>query len=149
MVCKNYPLAKVLEMSSFTYKQKIIFQHCDPAGIVFYPRYLEMVSATVEEWFSSCVGIEYSKIHSELNMAVPTATIDITFRAPSRLGEYIDIILVPERIGTSSLHFKIEAICNDEQRFVSKMIVVFAKHGAGKSTPWPNDFRKRIENTMR
>ena len=27
------------------------FADCDPAGIVFYPRYMEMFNALVEDWF--------------------------------------------------------------------------------------------------
>ncbi|MEL6103010.1 MAG: acyl-CoA thioesterase, partial [Pseudomonadota bacterium] len=27
---------------SFQFLQKVLFKHCDPAGIVFYPRYFEM-----------------------------------------------------------------------------------------------------------
>ena len=36
---------------SFTTTRKVRFEHCDPAGIVFYPRYFEMINGTVEDWF--------------------------------------------------------------------------------------------------
>ena len=34
---------------AFVFPQKVRFQHCDPAGIVFYPRYFEMLNTTIEE----------------------------------------------------------------------------------------------------
>ena len=30
----------------------IRFRHCDAAGIVFYPRYFEMMNDLVEDWFA-------------------------------------------------------------------------------------------------
>ena len=32
---------------TFTTQRKVRFQHCDPAGIVFYPRYFEMINSVV------------------------------------------------------------------------------------------------------
>ena len=40
-------------MAQFATEILVRFQHCDPAGIVFYPRYFEMISQSVEEWFAA------------------------------------------------------------------------------------------------
>ncbi|CPO21707.1 4-hydroxybenzoyl CoA thioesterase [Bordetella pertussis] len=34
----------------FVSEVEVRFRHCDPAGIVFYPRYFEMINDFVEEW---------------------------------------------------------------------------------------------------
>jgi len=60
-------------LSAFTLQQKVRFQHCDPAGIVFYPRYFEMINATVEEWFAQRLGVPFETLHGALGAAVPTA----------------------------------------------------------------------------
>ena len=36
----------------FVLSRQIEFNHCDPAGMVFYPRYFEMISATVERFLA-------------------------------------------------------------------------------------------------
>ena len=36
----------------FTLTHTVRFGDCDPAAIVFYPRYYEMLNATIEEWFA-------------------------------------------------------------------------------------------------
>ena len=33
-------------VSGFSHEQRVRFGHCDPAGIVFYPRYFEMINLT-------------------------------------------------------------------------------------------------------
>jgi 4-hydroxybenzoyl-CoA thioesterase len=38
-------------MMLFSINQKVLFKHCDPAGIVFYPRYFEMINDCVEAFF--------------------------------------------------------------------------------------------------
>jgi acyl-CoA thioesterase FadM len=84
---------------AFTYPQRVRFQHCDPAGIVFFPRYFEMVNATVEEWFATRLDLPFSEMHGPTHGGVPTATIRADFTAPSRLGEMLDWTLVPRRLG--------------------------------------------------
>ena len=37
---------------SFQISTKVRFGDVDPAGIVFYPRYFEMLNAAVEDWFT-------------------------------------------------------------------------------------------------
>jgi acyl-CoA thioesterase FadM len=42
-------------MSYFIKQEKIRFQHIDYAGIVFYPRFLEMLNGLVEDWFEEAL----------------------------------------------------------------------------------------------
>ena len=46
--------------------QTVRFQHCDPAGIVFYPRYYEMLNLTVERFFERQLGYSFNRLHTEL-----------------------------------------------------------------------------------
>ena len=52
----------------FTYKQKVLFKHCDPAGIVFYPRFFEMINDAVEALFSDVLNWPF-----EYLVALPSA----------------------------------------------------------------------------
>jgi 4-hydroxybenzoyl-CoA thioesterase len=36
----------------YQFFQKVLFKHCDPTGIVFYPRFFEMINDAVEAMFS-------------------------------------------------------------------------------------------------
>ena len=40
---------------------RIRFSHCDPAGIVFFPQYLVMSNALVEDWFNEALDIDYAR----------------------------------------------------------------------------------------
>tara|TARA_B100000780_G_scaffold72530_1_gene48600 strand:+ start:1969 stop:2307 length:339 start_codon:yes stop_codon:yes gene_type:complete len=77
-----------INMPSFEFKHPVLFQHCDPAGMVFYPRYFEMVNACVETWFADKLLVSFKRLHLELGLSVPTVSTQTNFCAPSRLGTY-------------------------------------------------------------
>ncbi len=132
-------------MAAFETRQKIMFQHCDPAGIVFYPRYVEMINAVVEEWFEQGLDLSFAELVMERGEGVPTAHLEVSFKAPSRLGEELALSLCVTKIGNSSVTCGIEASCGDELRFTSSVTLVHIDGKRMKSEPWPADLRARIE----
>jgi 4-hydroxybenzoyl-CoA thioesterase len=127
----------------FVFAQKVRFQHCDPAGIVFYPRYFEMLNATVEEWFATRLGLGFAEIHGPMRAGVPTAALSAEFRAPSRLGETLDFALSPVRLGRSSCELRVAATCGGRPRvaFASTLVWIDAD---GRPRPWPEALRAKI-----
>jgi 4-hydroxybenzoyl-CoA thioesterase len=73
--------------NAFTKQEKIKFKHIDYAGIVFYPRFLEMLNDLVEDWFEEALERPFSKMH-ETN-GIPTVDLKVQFKYPARLGEVI------------------------------------------------------------
>jgi 4-hydroxybenzoyl-CoA thioesterase len=118
------------------------FNHCDPAGIVFYPRYFEMVNSVVENFFLQDVGYPFARMMAE-SAGVPTARIEANFRAPSRLGDRLDFTLDVTRVGGASVTFAIGAACEGQQRFGLDLTLVWVTKG-GKATQWPDVIRARL-----
>ncbi len=113
----------------FTVMQKVLFKHCDPAGIVFYPRYFEMINDCVEAFFDTSLGHPIEVLLR--TGGVPTVRIDTTFTAPSRHGDMLELRLVCERIGRTSLNLNITARCAREIRFQANSTLVYVdKRGA-------------------
>ena len=130
---------------SFTYTQKIMFKHCDPAGIVFYPRYFEMINDTVEVFFSACLQTPFEALHR--TGAVPTVQINTTFTAPSRHGDTLSITLTVTRLGTSSLGLTLIATAGDETRFTTHSTLVHTGPN-GRATPWPAPLRNALTTEL-
>jgi len=85
----------------FTKQEKIRFKHVDYAGIVFYPRFLEMLNDLVEDWFEEALGSPFSKIH-EIN-GIPTVDLKVQFKKPARLGETLTKKLWVIKLGGASV----------------------------------------------
>ena len=136
-----------LESMSFVFPQKILFKHCDPAGIVFFPRYFEMINDCVEAFFDDVLGLPFEDLH--LNGGVPTAKINTTFKAPSRHGDRIVLVLDCLAVGRSSLEVSIIASSQtDEVRFVSHSTLVFVDR-AGKPTNWPEHAKEKLGKILK
>ncbi|MGP9565962.1 acyl-CoA thioesterase [Halomonas sp. AOP5-B2-8] len=129
---------------TFTSQRKVRFQHCDPAGIVFYPRYFELINSVVEDWFEEVVQHDFNQLHIESGTGVPTAAIDTQFHAPSRLGELLNFELTVQAVGRSSLDLKIVAYCGEQKRLTSYSTLVFMDLTSGKSMPWTDAIRQHI-----
>ncbi|MGM0988283.1 MAG: acyl-CoA thioesterase [Pseudomonadota bacterium] len=130
--------------ASFVTRRKVRFGHCDPAGIVYYPRYFEMINSVVEDWFAEVVGQDFKQLHVTLGSGVPTAAIETRFHAPSRLGEWLDFRLTPSRTGHTSLSLRVTAHCGDEHRLTSDSTLVFVDLSNGTPVPWPDTMRQRF-----
>ena len=85
----------------FVKQEKIRFQHVDYAGIVFYPRFLEMLNCLVEDWFEEALGRPFSQMH-ETN-GIPTVDLKVQFKKAARLGEILTKKLWVKNLGGASI----------------------------------------------
>ena len=124
----------------FRFDQKVLFKHCDPAGIVFYPRYFEMINDCVEAFFDH-LGHPFEVLHQ--SAAVPTAAIETRFSAPSRHGDHLTLMLEAVKLGRRSLDLSIDAHSHDQPRFACTSTLVYVDQ-SDKSAPWPDDLRAAL-----
>ncbi|WP_170763663.1 acyl-CoA thioesterase [Ruegeria lacuscaerulensis] len=126
----------------FEFHQKVLFKHCDPAGIVFFPRYFEMINDCVEAFFDQGLNAPFHDLHRV--GAVPTAQIQTQFPAPSRHGDHLIFRLEIRKIGRSSADYTVTARCGDEMRLTASATLVHV--GAnGRPEAWPDDIRGKLE----
>jgi 4-hydroxybenzoyl-CoA thioesterase len=106
---------------------KIIrFAHCDPAGIVFYPRYAELCNEVVEDWFRDGLGVDFRALHEEHRLGIPTVRLEVEYLHPSTYGDSLDFSLGVRAIGTSSLTLALAAGAGGQERvrFLLKIVMV-------------------------
>ena len=122
---------------------QIEFNHCDPAGIVFYPRYFEMVNSVIENFFADVVGRSFASMHFGADNGVPTVAMEAVFQKPSRLGDKVRFTLRVEKVGGSSVKMWIEGYGPDGLRLRVGMTLAWI---AGmKAAPWPAEMRAALE----
>ena len=86
---------------NFTKTEKIRFKYVDYAGIVFYPRFLEMLNDLVEDWFEEALDRPFSEMH-ETN-GIPTVDLKVQFKNAARLGEVLTKKLWVNELKNSSV----------------------------------------------
>ena len=127
---------------TYTRLIQIEFNHCDPAGIVFYPRYFEMTNSVVENFFNDVVGRSFASMHRGADNGVPTVSLAAEFVAPSRLGDKMLFSLKIEKLGRSSVSLKIEGHMGAELRLRVALTLVWID--GMKSAAWPDAMRARL-----
>lgn len=128
-------------------RYQIEFNHCDPAGIVFYPRYFELLNSVIENFFKDGLGRPFAQVIADGNGS-PTVTLEAQFTAPSRLGDLVDFTLHVRGVGRSSVDFH-TILCGADggMRAEFKHRVVWTQGLA--SAPWPDALRARLEAAMK
>jgi len=124
------------------------FAHVDPAGIVFYPRYFEMLSAATEDWFARSLGLDYREMHLEWKCGVPSVHMETVFFAPSRLGDELVLRVRPLRVGNSSCLVEVLFLCGDELRVRFEMTLVWTHFERMEAMPWPDEVKTAIKRQI-
>src|SRR6187402_3285416 len=86
----------------FAKPEKIRFKHVDYAGIVFYPRFLEMLNDLVEDWFEEALDRPFSKMHDHAK-GIPTVDLKVQFKKAARIGETLTKSLWVKNLGGASV----------------------------------------------
>nr|WP_315593317.1 acyl-CoA thioesterase [uncultured Cupriavidus sp.] len=104
---------------------RVRFKHCDTAGIVFYPRYFEMLNDFIEDWFAEALDWPFDAMHVSGHAGIPTAALECRFEAPSRLGERLTRELRVTHVGRSSFTVAIRFVGpdNDTRMAITQRLV--------------------------
>lgn len=119
------------------------FEHCDPAGIMFYPRFFALVNEMVEDWFAT-LGHSFAALHVARHKGVPSVRLEAEFVAPVRMGETLTQVLGVEEIGRSSCALKHIASVGDKVVARFDQTIVYADLASMRAEPWPDDLRAAI-----
>ncbi len=118
--------------------------HTDPAGIVFYPRYFEMINDTVEDFFREALGRPFGQMHLRNGLGVPTVHIETSFLAPSYCDDVLTFSLRVTRLGRSSATFDIAAVGNGERRLAASLTIAQVSMKTMKSVPFDESLRNDL-----
>lgn len=130
---------------SFKTEVPVRFADCDPAGIVFYPRLLEMFNNLVEDWCSAGLAFSFNDIVIKNGWGLPTVHLEADFLAPCRMGEVLTAKLFVHKMGTSSIHAHIVLSGPDQtDRVRGKVVLVLIDRQTTRALAFPDALRRTI-----
>ncbi len=130
---------------AFTRNVTVRFSHCDPAGIVYFPHYFDIFNGFIEDWYGQELGYDYAELIMGSRYGFPFVHLDCDFKIPSRMGDVIDLTLLVERIGRSSLAIAIVCHKDGMERLRAHMITAMMSLETKQPVPLPPALRNRIE----
>ncbi len=129
----------------FAVDRLVRFSHCDPGGLVYFPRYFDLMNALVEDWFYQRLGLNYAGRLMADGQGLPTVHAKCDFVRPSLMGETLTWSLAVEKIGTSSITVTIRASRDDEDRLRATLVLVATSLETHRPIPIPDDLRQAVE----
>ena len=126
------------------------FGDCDPAGIVYFPRFFDFFHQAMESWFPTHLGLGYDELICERKLGFPAVHTEADFKRPSRFGESIEIHQRVTQLGRTSIHFAYEVHGPDGLRATGRSVCVVmnldtTSPGHGTAVELPTQLRARIE----
>ncbi|HML07596.1 MAG TPA: thioesterase family protein [Xanthobacteraceae bacterium] len=135
--------------AAFTRSVPVRFSHCDPAGIVYFPHYFDMFNGLIEDWYGQELGYDYAELIMGNQYGFPFVHIECDFKIPSRMGDVIDLTLLVERIGRSSLGIAIVCHRVGVVRLRARMVTAMMSLETRKPVPLPQGLREAMEAYQR
>ncbi|MFN3207903.1 MAG: acyl-CoA thioesterase [Roseovarius sp.] len=91
---------------------RVSFGDCDPAGIVYYPRFFEWFDRAFHDWLRQFGG------HQDLcvrlgSIGLGLMSVDAAFRSPARDGDDLSIRIATLEWSQSSLGLNYEIACGE------------------------------------
>lgn len=135
-------------MTVFRHSIDVMFQHCDPAGIVFYPRFFEMMNEVTERFFNETVGWPFNRMHTIDRRGIPAVSTKLNFHAPVRLGEIIGWSMWVTRIGRSSATLAYAGEVAGRNVLSGEAIIVHTDFESMSSLAWKSEVRAVLETHL-
>jgi 4-hydroxybenzoyl-CoA thioesterase len=131
-------------MSAFQREILVRFGHCDAAGWVFYPRYFEMISDFVEDWFEDGLAASAPGLFHHKQILTPSVHFTVDFPKPTRYGDRLTFNLWTTKVGRTSCELRIEASHQGELRMTARQVLVFISAELGRATEIPPELVSRM-----
>ena len=132
----------------FVHEQIIRFAHCDPAGIVYFPRFFDLAHTVMEDWFANGVGYSMPEMILRQRIGTPTVTIHCDFAKALRMGDVLRFELRVTRIGRSSVQLDYRGSFQGEEHLHIVQTIAFVDLDAMRSIAIPEHARERIETFL-
>lgn len=132
----------------FSLRIPIRFTHTDPAGYVFFPRYFDMLQAVCEDWFENCLGINFADMIMIQRIGQPTAHMECQFLRPCVLGEKLDLAIILDKFGTSSIHLRFIGTVEGEVRLRARSVQVLLSMKEGRPIAINEDMRSHLQSYL-
>ena len=135
------------------HRVRVGFGDCDPAGIVYFPRFFHFFHEAMESWFDDVLGLPYADMIHVRKLGFPAVHTEADFRSPVAMGREIAVEQRVVQLGRSSIRFaytvRLVGEPADDVRLIGATVSVVMDLDPQRPTfrravPLPDDLRDRI-----
>lgn len=120
----------------YTYKTKIYFPQCDPAGVIFFGEVFKSAHECYERFIAD--NHYETMLFSSIELAFPIVHTESNYYSPLRLHNNVSIDLQVEKIGNTSYTIVYKFISGDKLKAVVKTAHVCISRESGEKENLPD-----------
>ncbi len=128
---------------------RVSFGECDPAGIVFAPRYFEFFARTLDAFYGQRMGLDQRALIGTRRIGLVYAKLSCEYFRPLSYGDDIEIYVLINRISTSSYGFMLHLFHGGTEATRGCSLHVVTSLETFKKMPIPEDIRSALEDYRR
>ena len=131
----------------FKQQVKVRFSDTDPAGVMYFPRFLDSFHGVFEDWFDDELKMPYRWMLEDTRVGFPTVSVEVDYRGPFRFGETMEVELLVSEISEKSFGCTYNARRHGSDRVLVRafMKVATVDLDKFKAIPIPAKLRQALE----
>jgi acyl-CoA thioester hydrolase len=140
-------IESVTSTSPFTVRRRVRFGECDPAGIVFTPRFADFVVSAMDLFIGALLGGNLIERSRALGFGTPMKALSLVFSGPLRPDDEFDMVVTVEAIRNSTFDLRVNATSpTGTALFEATITPICVPHrGERRAIPIPPELRTKLE----
>ncbi|ROT43924.1 thioesterase family protein [Pusillimonas sp. NJUB218] len=137
------PREQIISTQPFVVRRRILWGECDPAGVVYTPRYGDL-SADAGQLFLACIGggKGYVDAKRKQGIGTPCKAFSLVFHSSLAPDDEVDISVTVGHIGNTSFELVIKARTPKEQLvFEGSTTLITIQQGTRAAIKVPTSLR--------
>lgn len=134
-----------LPAAAFQLVRTVRFSDCDPAGIAYTPRLVDMMNGAIEDAFPQALGLDYHQLIRDQRVGLGYARVDCDFLRPLAMGDEIRISILIAHIGGASATWRLHMHLGDDEAVRAELVMVTTDLDAHRAIRLPAQLRSAFE----
>jgi YbgC/YbaW family acyl-CoA thioester hydrolase len=127
------------------FKRQVRWGECDPAGVVYTPRFADYVAEAHLAFFQYLFAMPPYEVFDPSRMALPAKAISIEFKRPLRPNDWFDVHVFVGEIRTKTYDLDMIAKNADGiELFIAKFTLICLDQNIKKAVPLPHLLRNKL-----
>lgn len=128
----------------YVMRRSVLWGDCDPAEMVYTPRFLDYVAEAVNGWFRDVLEEDWYPIKMRRGMVTPIMHATLDFFERLQPGDDIDLTVLVEEVHRSTMSFRVKARNSEgKDAFSARLVHSIVEYTSFRSVPWPDELRQR------
>ncbi len=136
--------------SAFEHVISVTWGDCDPARIAYTGRLPAFALEAINAWWEHHLGGDgWFQMEIDRNVGTPFVHMSLNFRSPVTPRHKLVCRVWPNRLGETSVGFRVEAFQDGKLSFEGDFVCVFIVAREFRKNPPPADIRAVVERHLR